>query len=136
MPWKPRRPCKSFTFHNVSINTKQDPVTWNALPDFTFHNVSINTEKIRASREVKAPLHSTMFLLIHLAAEINRLVEDYFTFHNVSINTEDHTIELHINSNFTFHNVSINTHKQQIQLAQKYQTLHSTMFLLILEQRR
>ena len=36
--------------------------------------------------------------------------------------------------NFTFHNVSINTEKEVVNQVIKMQSLHSTMFLLILLQ--
>ena len=55
-----------FTFHNVSINTVD---TFNSVVSgisFTFHNVSINTSFDAAKGGTLAPLHSTMFLLIHV----------------------------------------------------------------------
>ena len=75
---------------------------------FTFHNVSINTLKLLADTVESQTLHSTMFLLIHIAG-IRRTVRGHsFTFHNVSINTTAEAEEKDDNA-----------------------PLHSTMFLLI-----
>ena len=99
-----------FTFHNVSINTEYNRYEGEDRVVFTFHNVSINTASIPFlyTTAFKA-LHSTMFLLIHLAPS--------------SLRTCGHI--------FTFHNVSINTHCRHSK-ASKHTALHSTMFLLIL----
>ena len=99
-----------FTFHNVSINTAPGACRSSCKWSFTFHNVSINTMDAKCLFEaIHKPLHSTMFLLIHLSADAeawahgplhstmflliqaqqayNDAVSKYFTFHNVSINT-------------------------------------------------
>ena len=75
-------------------------------------------------------LHSTMFLLIpatapHITRNINT-----FTFHNVSINTQWKQTDSARNWRFTFHNVSINT-EVAAHWEQLWNSLHSTMFLLI-----
>ena len=122
----------TFTFHNVSINTRQRnlQVPGNRYP-FTFHNVSINTKGNALYRGTECPLHSTMFLLIRASAEASEstvfptlhstmfllippCTEIYagtgsFTFHNVSINTGKTVSILLRACFFTFHNVSINT---------------------------
>ena len=54
-----------------------------------------------------------------------------FTFHDVSINTIVSRTSKPLKLNFTFHDVSINTESGEIRLCQ-HQSLHSTMFLLIL----
>ena len=59
--------------------------------------------------------------------------ELYFTFHDVSINTNGSVQERLRPSVFTFHDVSINTETAKNLLTEK-ETLHSTMFLLILLQ--
>ena len=76
---------------------------------FTFHNVSINT----------------------LAFRLPWLFTLSFTFHNVSINTNDNLNKTPADKVFTFHNVSINTRRLEFRLI-RLNTLHSTMFLLIL----
>ena len=55
------------------------------------------------------PLHSTMFLLIHMVrVHLEKLVI-LFTFHYVSINTINGVISIYFCIIFTFHYVSINT---------------------------
>ena len=81
---------------------------------FTFHNVSINTE--RRIRKTKR--------------------EVLFTFHNVSINTRSSFSILSLVPLFTFHNVSINTETREAIQGVNYNTLHSTMFLLIRKRHR
>ena len=81
-------------------------------------------------------LHSTMFLLIlQIAANIigEHIV---FTFHNVSINTERRIRKTKREVLFTFHNVSINTETREAIQGVNYNTLHSTMFLLIRKRHR
>ena len=75
-------------------------------------------------------LHSTMFLLI-LDGEEHDAKLLFFTFHNVSINTERSNMNFTRDCHFTFHNVSINT-KAGYKVGIYCNTLHSTMFLLIL----
>ena len=101
-----------FTFHNVSINTEYNRYEGEDRVVFTFHNVSINTASIPFlyTTAFKA-LHSTMFLLIHLAPSSLRTCGHIFTFHNVSINTERWFREASGPLYFTFHNVSINTYE-------------------------
>ena len=53
-----------FTFHNVSINTIVSAMCSRTDSSFTFHNVSINTIVEAEDSDMKATLHSTMFLLI------------------------------------------------------------------------
>ena len=56
-----------FTFHNVSINTRQASApVHTGVSVFTFHNVSINTHRNQSEGKF----------------------EHFFTFHNVSINTK------------------------------------------------
>ena len=55
-----------------------------------------------------------------------------FTFHNVSINTNTTENDMTDYQCFTFHNVSINTAACR-QISTACISLHSTMFLLILE---
>ena len=81
---------------------------------FTFHNVSINTE--RRIRKTKR--------------------EVLFTFHNVSINTGSAVKRIGLLIGFTFHNVSINTETREAIQGVNYNTLHSTMFLLIRKRHR
>ena len=81
---------------------------------FTFHNVSINTE-----RRIR---------------KIGR--EVLFTFHNVSINTGSAVKRIGLLIGFTFHNVSINTETREAIQGVNYNTLHSTMFLLIRKRHR
>ena len=57
---------RSFTFHNVSINTENPDVSGVDFQNFTFHDVSINTLR-----------HILMIVFSF-----------FFTFHDVSINTE------------------------------------------------
>ena len=101
-----------FTFHNVSINTEYNRYEGEDRVVFTFHNVSINTASIPFlyTTAFKA-LHSTMFLLIHLAPSSLRTCGHIFTFHNVSINTRPSRLIVLEMYCFTFHNVSINTLK-------------------------
>ena len=80
----------SFTFHNVSINTKiwqRSCSDWNPLHSIMFLLIRRRPEAGNWSCKT---LHSIMFLLIHLNCfALNRLVSS-FTFHNVSINTQRH----------------------------------------------
>ena len=79
---------------------------------FTFHDVSINTMyQTDLTSRIHLPLHSTMFLLIHITMKQIELDDLYFTFHDVSINTG-----VTSRTDFLKH------------------PLHSTMFLLILRQ--
>ena len=55
---------KLFTFHNVSINSKEYKVYVNDTNIFTFHNVSINSKSVALNCHFLHHLHSTMFLLI------------------------------------------------------------------------
>ena len=63
---------KVFTFHNVSINTGIEHDDLVTPINFTFHNVSINTETGSIPLREILPLHSIMFLLIQLSKEICR----------------------------------------------------------------
>ena len=99
---------RTFTFHNVSINTTYDLIilyhryylhstmflliplmkngTFSGLGKFTFHNVSINTMDRIFEDMLRFYLHSTMFLLIRIRHGRDS-TGSRFTFHNVSINT-------------------------------------------------
>ena len=55
---------KSFTFHDVSINTVLVALFMIQIQDFTFHDVSINTKTAYQQSDSLLTLHSTMFLLI------------------------------------------------------------------------
>ena len=103
-----------FTFHNVSINTRSSFSILSLVPLFTFHNVSINTT----------------FWLTHSESM------SVFTFHNVSINTGSAVKRIGLLIGFTFHNVSINTETREAIQGVNYNTLHSTMFLLIRKRHR
>ena len=59
-----------------------------------------------------------------------------FTFHNVSINTGSAVKRIGLLIGFTFHNVSINTETREAIQGVNYNTLHSTMFLLIRKRHR
>ena len=98
---------------------------------FTFHDVSINTMyQTDLTSRIHLPLHSTMFLLIHITMKQIELDDLYFTFHDVSINTSRQYQEAQYLLDFTFHDVSINTGRAKFYPA-KFLSLHSTMFLLI-----
>ena len=56
------------------------------IRSFTFHNVSINTAETFRNFMYVLTLHSTMFLLIRAESRFHKLCCT-FTFHNVSINT-------------------------------------------------
>ena len=71
-----------------------------------------------------------MFLLILDEYELICGALSVFTFHNVSINTLTVVQNLSDAISFTSHNVSINTY-YLLEPAAPYNTLHSTMFLLI-----
>ena len=124
---------KSFTFHNVSINTNSAQHILGGTCLFTFHNVSINTVFAYPFLQSIRTLHSTMFLLIQIADNVFPfsvvslhstmflLIRAFrwwlrplscFTFHNVSINTYLSVKSLMCAPFFTFHNVSINTHRR------------------------
>ena len=120
----------NFTFHNVSINTKDLRTRPGNKDFFTFHNVSINTEAIYNNLEKELTLHSTMFLLIPIRHRgINSLMF-VFTFHNVSINTdwflteERLIIPLHSTMFLLIRRGAAVQPQRQV-------ALHSTMFLLI-----
>ena len=105
-----RTGLSSFTFHDVSINTDHPCNTRSQECIFTFHDVSINTG----------------------SKKLRFFVSPIFTFHDVSINTIRKTKPAKKFHNFTFHDVSINTIVDQGRVM-RYVTLHSTMFLLILD---
>ena len=54
-----------FTFHNVSINSKEWPEIEICTAVFTFHNVSINSLQYSVFFADILYLHSIMYLLIH-----------------------------------------------------------------------
>ena len=85
----------------------------------------------RSSLSIIRPLHSTMFLLIPNVPTPYPISFAFFTFHYVSINTMIEAIHKIQDNFFTFHYVSINT-SNVLQVQPIFQTLHSTMFLLIL----
>ena len=53
-----------FTFHNVSINSKEWPEIEICTAVFTFHNVSINSKTLTDVVNANQHLHSIMYLLI------------------------------------------------------------------------
>ena len=73
-----------------------------------------------------------MFLLIQYKVGASETAVTYFTFHNVSINTDLIMHNTPMGTIFTFHNVSINTKNAMTSAGLSETTLHSTMFLLIL----
>ena len=101
----------TFTFQYVSINTARSGSRYIELLRFTFQYVSINTvaDKITAIQE--EPLHSNMFLLIHIYLK-NSYIHSLFTFQYVSINTWQHPSRAS-RRKFTFQYVSINTTVKQ-----------------------
>ena len=99
-----------FTFHNVSINSKDSSHDLIMKYVFTFHNVSINSD-ICFYR-----LHTNIFA---------------FTFHNVSINSDSEQEVWDGNRKFTFHNVSINSSRRTDKRVLRDTHLHSIMYLLI-----
>ena len=74
-----------------------------------------------------------MFLLILLRSGTSEVIV-FFTFHDVSINTFTDRYWNDMTENFTFHDVSINT-IDHVNIDCGHFTLHSTMFLLILDLR-
>ena len=77
-------------------------------------------------------LHSTMFLLIRLAAEALKPISDDFTFHYVSINTDKTPVDSKFD--LPLHSTMFLLIHRRIRFIQKmFETLHSTMFLLILK---
>ena len=128
---KPSSTTLIYTLHSTMFLLIQSADSSSKVPGttFTFHDVSINTKIADSGLTTGNPLHSTMFLLILWDCRV-RLGIWYFTFHDVSINTIavitiDETPTL-----FTFHDVSINTKQDSCQ-CRCDDTLHSTMFLLI-----
>ena len=53
-----------FTFHNVSINSNTEKQYYTSDRLFTFHNVSINSNVTNKSYKCFKYLHSIMYLLI------------------------------------------------------------------------
>ena len=122
---------KTFTFHNVSINTMIPFQMMQDAINFTFHNVSINTWQRLLLQFWNPSLHSTMFLLI--LWQLPRANISDITLHSTMfllIRGSTTGIVTSVSS-FTFHNVSINTRDDRARYHRK-KTLHSTMFLLIL----
>ena len=76
-----------FTFHNVSINSKEWPEIEICTAVFTFHNVSINSLQYSVFFADILYLHSIMYLLIPYPKISAKLLRLLFTFHNVSINS-------------------------------------------------
>ena len=56
---------------------------------FTFHNVSINSELAIVFQVTARHLHSIMYLLIQFSVSAGSAVASAFTFHNVSINSQN-----------------------------------------------
>ena len=71
-----------------------------------------------------------MFLLIRKDPSHDCKRGSGFTFQYVSINTNDTNCDWIVFDDFTFQYVSINTQKL-VKLSDKYNSLHSNMFLLI-----
>ena len=111
--WNIRIALFNFTFHYVSINTIQQPTSWRTSTNFTFHYVSINTKVENVGYLDLEPLHSTMFLLILLAGNVEIEGIEVFTFHYVSINTSSPKLYFMCSIIFTFHYVSINTRSSE-----------------------
>ena len=80
-----------FTFHNVSINSKDSSHDLIMKYVFTFHNVSINSIQSVVIVLSNLHLHSIMYLLIPESQEEMVWVPNTFTFHNVSINSKSIT---------------------------------------------
>ena len=98
--------------------------------NFTFHNVSINTKNSRWCIVYHQTLHSTMFLLIRRRKPIPPYAQH--TLHSTMFLLIQYS-PLPIcgcEYIFTFHNVSINTNCEHDAIGNKA-ALHSTMFLLI-----
>ena len=121
-----------FTFHYVSITTQYtDDRNYNALLFFTFHYVSITTGDIR-----EGPLDDMLFTFHYVSittttGKDKSTTSKSFTFHYVSITTRGDILFV---SNgcpfFTFHYVSITTDVNTL-FFPDYETLHSTMSLLL-----
>ena len=60
----------TFTFHNVSINSTTSNSQIGISSEFTFHNVSINSKLSNCVAACCADLHSIMYLLIPLIAQL------------------------------------------------------------------
>ena len=101
---------------------------------FTFHNVSIKSRERTRWCTVQITLHSTMYLL-NLAGRPHTGKPHIFTFHNVSIKSKyEMTVAVRGRNNFTFHNVSIKSLCEKGFHACEIPPLHSTMYLLNLEE--
>ena len=83
----PSTGAETFTFHNVSINSKATDSKESAGIVFTVHNVSINSVFATTRNQGKSNLHSIMYLLIPYATKQLQADPLPFTFHNVSINS-------------------------------------------------
>ena len=122
--------ASTFTFHNVSINSR-DSFRMNPVEvKFTFHNVSINSTVEEYKKKHKLNLHSTMFLLIPLLDTL-QLNQNLYLHSTMFLLIPIDSISLSsIVFLFTFHNVSINSNTHVIK-KDTVPYLHSTMFLLI-----
>ena len=99
----------SFTFHHVSIKTKQQLRKNIRCVSFTFHHVSIKTEITvsQAQEKNKFTFHhvSIKTFLFFIISTLSLS----FTFHHVSIKTSNATERPMMIISFTFHHVSIKT---------------------------
>ena len=119
-----------FTFHNVSINTNIEILTFCRHVHLHSTMFLLIPDDNPNHPKPRLNLHSTMFLLI-LSYHRQRIRQrKWFTFHNVSINTAADILFDDLPDKFTFHNVSINTAIFGKE-AMSGMYLHSTMFLLI-----
>ena len=98
---------------------------------FTFHNVSINTKNSLYSSNIFSYLHSTMFLLIQSQSQTLYRLHSVFTFHNVSINTS-FGVECTLLVSYLHSTMFLLIRVVAGFLSLQMLYLHSTMFLLIL----
>ena len=78
---------QQFTFHYVSIKTRESFIAVATVPTFTFHYVSIKTYYLHLIPQRVFHLHSTMYLLkLDSDGHYQEFITQ-FTFHYVSIKT-------------------------------------------------
>ena len=104
--------CVKFTFHYVSIKSKQNIIPCHVFTSFTFHYVSIKSgSALVIGFSLWSNLHSTMYLLNpDCCCTTQRAIE--FTFHYVSIKSRIAT-PYHFSSLFsvflsTYHHTMLN----------------------------
>ena len=99
--------ANKFTFHYVSIKSRQEHHCWQAQSNLHSTMYLLNRLQDNAPTADQQDLHSTMYLLNHVAWCVVVSLKIAFTFHYVSIKSQASCYQKPFYQVFTFHYVSI-----------------------------